>query len=1813
VKKLHGQYFSEGSTLNAAVQEYYRKFGKAPDKTAFMNMRSQLSKIVTQPQTATQKPSGTHQKPNVKPQAVTGTQTRDQRNARQNGDYNGYGDAASAYFARTLPKAPKGTPKFGRDVKTGETLNRQLGELGGSFKALTGLAGASAGYGQTVRTSGITGGQNKSNEQARAKLKATLEDRELIRQSAPAGTLVTLGGAVPAIGAVSPGAVPVMEMLFGLDAAKNTYQGIRDNGGLSGYLNADPMGAIMNGPMMLAGLHGGVKAMRGGLSGVPDVAGLDPSLLAPRPQSYRVPVIPDTARVRPPAPPVAPPEYVPSVNIGRVRTERAAPVAGRMQRSPLPVPQMGGRIRTEPGVRVPVVGEDAGVGLRVNVQKPPVEATVASRQYGWAQSRSYKGSDGGKYADYALGGDKKSGSITVELDKKNGYRVRNIFVDPTLQRKGNATAAYDMLNAESIAKTGKPLRSSDIGYEQGRTTMTPEAQAVWDSLVAKGKASKVGSHYEYVTQPVEAPVAAPVAEKPVAVAGGDRTASATISKKVVAASPEAQQAELDRLLDYHGGERLVEGDESRRVVFGVKKGQEIDLNAPERIGYEDANSDLVGGLHTTGDTDYWARQLGNDYEQYAGKKPRIIRIRHKEGDIRVDDPQFSFDPESGGTYRPDTSVFLGAKRKLKYGRDWVFEGEKFTDEVSSHIDPWDLVHKDPEYRALLERAATEPMESPWWDETLRPAEDRLLKKYSNPDLAPPAAEPVKAPVGVEVPVETPNVRTSTPNNEISAPLVDTSMSTPSVEAPKPKPTAKKHVKEAAAPVKAPVKAVVKPVLAPRTPVKEPAKATPEPTQDQIREGLWGNNVTPTNKLAVGDYILGMDGTKAHYPSGMTAWLDKNHLYRVVKVNDKSVRLIDTTTDDVIRLEMNSWVDFGKPSSVRLVKPDIAKHVMKKSGSTEATEPAPTNGKPVLAPKQPVKPRASRKGQSGHVIIGVPDIPGYKDWMPAWDAAKKRWMDPLGREVPENVMKAFRASPMFRGFRPPEQRKDVATKPRLVRTKTPVLRSENGGVAKPPMNATVKPTAPKEVRTDVPTTKPVADGSDRIVRMNNDSNSAVRESLGLDPLEPLQEWQKKHNADAVAKATSEGLKDKAEAYTSEAAENRRSLSPEETAGAVQRLTELSTKAEKAIESGDTATADALQAQFDKLSLDFRATGTVPAQDLQARKLAIKAADYTYATAKQEKAENLGRPLKPEEARKVEAAVRELRELKEQTAKLEEEHAKLVAEMDKAKVDAALAKEAKKASIRSDKSMYVNAVRKERAVALTKFKEVLGSQMNMGVPVDALPHLAKYLLTFAKEGAANVDEVLKLAKADLPDLTRENVIEALTFKREAKPKTQGQKNAALIRQEARSENTLEGLREQIASNNPQGPKTRTSSVIPGSQLEKNQIAIRKVRAELNTMIEEGKPIHADLEGVGQVYDIGNNFLRTAKATADVSATLRQGMILVSRDISRGPSGVAGLSGKLWKSLKATLNGNSFEQIQNAMVQDPRFIAFQRAGGHFSEIGSGGKLGEEMYIRNLGNKIPVVRDIIAGSERHMVSFLNMMRTDAFYKFMDAYPNATQAELKGMADLVNVFSGRGNLGKAGANSKALGRILFAPRFAVSRIEAPFKPLQYKDIPSVRNEAVKSLAATAALGGSIMTLAALAGAEVTTDTKSSDWGKIKVGNTRFDVWAGMQQPTRLLMQAIIYNDFDSVAGAQRFISYKMAPGITTPLELRRQRTITGQKTTRKKTLAQLAVPIAWTDVYEAYQDAGLGRASAVAAASTLGIGASTYDQQKKKSSRRVR
>lgn len=256
---------------------------------------------------------------------------------------------------------------------------------------------------------------------------------------------------------------------------------------------------------------------------------------------------------------------------------------------------------------------------------------------------------------------------------------------------------------------------------------------------------------------------------------------------------------------------------------------------------------------------------------------------------------------------------------------------------------------------------------------------------------------------------------------------------------------------------------------------------------------------------------------------------------------------------------------------------------------------------------------------------------------------------------------------------------------------------------------------------------------------------------------------------------------------------------------------------------------------------------------------------------------------------------------------------------------------------------------------------------------------------------------------------------------------------------------------------------------------------------------------------------NLPRAIMASWDMSAPLRQGLPLIHRK-------------EFWRALpemvRAMGSEEAYNTIQDSIKSKPLFRNAVGADGSiqpsFAER-SGLKLTdlnnlsnrEESFTSKWAEKIPGVRR----SERAYTVFLNKLRADTFESLVEtgkvfgADSRANLPLARELADFVNTATGRGDLGKLEKAAPVLSNLLFSPRLIASRLRMLDPRLYLMSNPTVRKEAIKSVLAMAAVGNTLGMLAKASGAgEYSLDPSSSDFGKIKFGNTRLDPWGGFQQ-----------------------------------------------------------------------------------------------------------
>jgi len=352
------------------------------------------------------------------------------------------------------------------------------------------------------------------------------------------------------------------------------------------------------------------------------------------------------------------------------------------------------------------------------------------------------------------------------------------------------------------------------------------------------------------------------------------------------------------------------------------------------------------------------------------------------------------------------------------------------------------------------------------------------------------------------------------------------------------------------------------------------------------------------------------------------------------------------------------------------------------------------------------------------------------------------------------------------------------------------------------------------------------------------------------------------------------------------------------------------------------------------------------------------------------------------------------------------------------------------------------------------------------------------------------------------------------------------------------------------------------------------------------------------------------RSLMSTGDMSYLMRQGLVLNVRNPVEGAKIFA-------KAARAMFDAPYAASLQRDMLKDPAYRISQRAKLYIANLP--GQVGprEEAFITGFAEKLPVIGKIVKASERNMVTGLNELRFHHFKAFLERYPNATPEELKAFAGYLNAASGRGSLGRFEGASEPLAKALFSPRLLTSRFQAPAYAVRPSVPAIVRREAQKDMVKLVVAGNLAIGLAMAGGAETSLDPDSPDFGKIKMGDQRFDIWGGFQQPARLLARIAkgIAEKLREAGGGPeaeevdiwnlltRYFEYKQAPGLSMARTALSGKDAVGNEVSLSDYLIKAFTPLNVSEIISVAKEKGwLSKEVAGAgAAGFVGVGSSTY------------
>jgi hypothetical protein len=276
------------------------------------------------------------------------------------------------------------------------------------------------------------------------------------------------------------------------------------------------------------------------------------------------------------------------------------------------------------------------------------------------------------------------------------------------------------------------------------------------------------------------------------------------------------------------------------------------------------------------------------------------------------------------------------------------------------------------------------------------------------------------------------------------------------------------------------------------------------------------------------------------------------------------------------------------------------------------------------------------------------------------------------------------------------------------------------------------------------------------------------------------------------------------------------------------------------------------------------------------------------------------------------------------------------------------------------------------------------------------------------------------------------------------------------------------------------------------------------ELMDYIQEKTP---NKKGIVEIAANIPSIQRAVQTGFDVSAIGRQGAAYFGR------KEWFGATKRMAGYMKSSKN---MDELAIKMYSDKNWDIISKFRKQLGLTNLGEKMTqrEEQFASKLIKKIPGLNI----SERAYTGFLSDLRYHRFTNTINALEKRgiemNDEALKSLAEEIAVGTGRGHLGALEPAANSLATVLFSPRWFASKIQIVSDPFR-KNIPKpARIEAAKNLATMAGLATGLILGIRASGASVEIDPRSSDFGKLKVGNTRIDLTFGQGQYIRAIVQA---------------------------------------------------------------------------------------------------
>ncbi len=439
-------------------------------------------------------------------------------------------------------------------------------------------------------------------------------------------------------------------------------------------------------------------------------------------------------------------------------------------------------------------------------------------------------------------------------------------------------------------------------------------------------------------------------------------------------------------------------------------------------------------------------------------------------------------------------------------------------------------------------------------------------------------------------------------------------------------------------------------------------------------------------------------------------------------------------------------------------------------------------------------------------------------------------------------------------------------------------------------------------------------------------------------------------------------------------------------------------------------------------------------------------------------------------------------------------------------------------------------------------------------------------------------------------------------------------------------VDGTKQLINPDSPIGSKERLDYGSKKVALQNfvNDLKLENDKRTFGSTLQEFKsnPLKATLSSASELAGVAKGL----KASLDDSAIFRQGWKTLFTNPKIWGENAAKSFVDIAKQLgKKPSDSSVIDGIKSEIYSRPNAI-----DGTYERMKLDVGTGEEAYPTTLPEKIPLFGRLYKASETAYQGFLYRMRADIADKVLiiadeSGVDITNKEQAQSIGKLVNSLTGRGDLGKLETIGKTVNNLFFSPKALKANFDFLTAHQLQKDVtPFVRKQAIVNLVKVATGVTTILGIAkALNPNSVEFDPRSPDFGKIKVGNTRFDMTAGMSSlitlTARTLSRSTKSGNKISPLNSGKFgastvgdvlwdfSSNKLSPAASVINDVwLKGKDFQGNKPTAVNEAQNLLVPLPITNIQELLSTPNAANVWIAGIADALGIATNTYAPKKK-------